>query len=249
MTSPPAVVALGSVAPAAAHDSALFGTWKIIHSTKDGVDVWCGDPQLWVAGTVRDVLVFSSNGTYTHTFYNDAGGVTWHSTAGATWSTSGGYLSYEGATIAEKYSVSGNVFTESYAYGGYTWVNEWAKVTPLSGHAAALEKTWKASSVWVDGTPEGTSVLTGSTTYPGFAQTFSADGKSQYYHLKGTTAEQPLAAPEVWHAGEGVLQIGTTNPDYDLNLYTVTADNLTLWYIDDAGHTVKIAFKVYTGKV
>jgi hypothetical protein len=245
--APPALAQ--GVAPASTLDSALFGTWKIIHSTKDGVDIWCGTPQLWVAKTVRDVLVLSSNGTYTHTFYNDAGTVTWKNAAGSTWSTSGGYVTYEGATASHKYSVSGNVYTDSYGYAGHTWVNQWAKVTPLTGHVAALEKTWKASSVWVDGTLEAPSVLTGSTIYPGFAQTFSTNGSSQYYDLKGTVPLLPLAAPQTWHAGQGVLQFGTGANDYELDLYTVTSTNLTLWYIDPLGHTVKIVFKVYTGKL
>jgi hypothetical protein len=242
----PAVFPAGNATPQA-NDPKLVATWDLVRATEDGEEVCCGLPALWTSETVRDLIVLSSNGTYSNTFYSKTGAVLWHSTPGNTWSTSGGSVTYQGG-VPENYSVSGDVLTESYSYGGHNWVKQLAKVVPLTGHATPLEKTWKATNVWVDGNPDTLeNVITKSSAYPGFAWSFSKTGASQYYYLSTSNKPKlPLAAAGTWHTAGGTLMPDGSSK-YDRYIYTLVGGTLTTWALNTQGYTIKLEFKVYTG--
>jgi hypothetical protein len=243
-----AVAPAGNVSPQA-NDPAVVGTWMLVWGTSNGVVVPPRNITGWWTGSTRELVVLVGNGTCTDTYYNASGG-TVHQNPG-TWSGTGGKGTIRWTTggtttpIPFTYTFQGaNVVTWSFTLAGRQTVASWAKIATLTAHDAALVKTWKATSVWVNGVAKPVSYLTGNTTYPTLARRFAADGTCQDYLLKTDMERKlPELATKTWASGGGVLQLGT-GPIAE-QIYTVTTGQLTTWQLDAAGNTVKIVFKPY----
>ena len=118
-----------------------------------------------------------------------------------------------------------------------------AKQVALTGHDAALVKTWKVTALALNGVAKPISYLSGSLTYPDFGRTFFGAGTTQRYRLQGFKILLPQFGSQNWVSGGGLVnyQGGLRQA----SIYSITAGVLSLWQLDGAGNTLKLTLKPF----
>jgi hypothetical protein len=241
--------ALGLVTPDA-HDSAVVGTWVLVHLTLNGKDRAPSTNQSWPTGTAREVVVFTSSGDATDKYFKySSGSFKLISATDGTWSTNAGKLTVtpngkSGLTVS--YSVTGLVLTDTRTVGSDTYVRQWAKQPPLTGHDPALVRFWKMTTVALNGALEPGDYFSGTSAYPKYARSFLGDGTSQQYYLGGTadmSVDLPKPAAQTWVSGGGLVKY--ISGDYQAAIYTLVSDTLTIYQLDNSGNTLTIVFSHY----
>jgi hypothetical protein len=236
-----------AVAQAVGHDPNLVGTWMLIWGTKGGVVTAPSVLDNWATGATRGQMVFGSTGAWAYDMYGSSGKLVGSNSG--TWSTAGTTLTLDrksGGIGTVSYTISGNVFTISVTGGGVTDTHHYVKIVTLTAHDTALEKTWKATGVWLNGVSEPVSYLTGGPS-PIFARSFLANGTSQPYFLgeNGSNREITLPKPALqnWATGGGLIKYLAGS--YQSAIYTLASGKLTIWELDAQGNTLKVVFAPY----
>lgn len=219
-------------------DATLVGVWQFFESREDGNVTPPADALGWDQGVTRTTVEFLNNGNLVVRDYDNTGALV--GTENGTWTVQGGVLTITiggDEPMQFNYTINGNLLTLTSNEDGHEHVMRWAKVVNLSGHDAALVRTWVVDSVQVNGVD--TPVADYFRFNPDSAMTMQilADGTLIARELAADESEIIGSTQGTWATGGG--EFAVTINDFTMR-GSYAANNTSATLLDEEGQTVHI---------
>jgi len=225
-------------------DAALVGTWQFFESREDGNVIPARDAMGWEGEETRTTVQFNADGTLVVRDYNENGDLV--GTENGTWNTQGNTLTINlDEQMQFQYAIDGNILTLTQQGAEGQSTMRWAKVVNLTGHDAALVRTWVVERVQTDGNatsvveylgmPAGTQVVT---------MQMLANGNLVVRPLgidNNILGEQQFT----WATGGGELAV--TLDDGFVMRGAYAANNTSAVLLDQQGRTVELELEPFAG--
>lgn len=216
-------------------DATLVGVWQFFEAREDGNVIPPGEAIGWEEGMTRTTAEFLNNGNLVIRDYDNTKALV--NTENGTWTAQGGVLTLtiDQEVMEFAYVINGNLLTLTSDDEGHENVMRWAKVVNLTGHDAALVRTWVVQSVQVNG------ANTPIADYFGLPP--AAQAMSMQMLADGTLIARPLGAENVilgrtngtWATGGGELAV--TIDGFTMR-GSYLANNTSTTLLDEMGRTV-----------